>query len=349
MLGEPDALQSRLSQLSEAHVAPLTDLVHRLRARVGSGVVIPYFDPWDGGVDAEVLFLLEAPGPKARDSGFVSRNNPDETARNFFEISQEAGIDRKLSVTWNIIPWYIGTATRIRAANQWDVADGLEPADELIRLLPSLRVIVLLGRKAQRAHGHLARSWPDLLFLACPHPSPMFVNRAPQNKSKILSTFLEIQALLDQDVPLERLSEARPASWPTDTIGTSSVERSGRPVMPKPVAVLMHVADVPAALAWYRAAFPAAVPRPITESNLGILDLNGFSIEIVRSDSKVGAGKSGTVIYWAVDDLNATIARLEGIGATLYRGPMPVESGASMCQVADPFGNLIGLRGAAPS
>ena len=41
--------------------------------------MIPHFDPLDGGSNAQVLFLMEAPGPKASASGFVSRNNPDET------------------------------------------------------------------------------------------------------------------------------------------------------------------------------------------------------------------------------------------------------------------------------
>ncbi|MEZ8336060.1 glyoxalase/bleomycin resistance/dioxygenase family protein, partial [Vibrio splendidus] len=29
-----------------------------------------------------------------------------------------------------------------------------------------------------------------------------------------------------------------------------------------------------------------------------------------------------------------------------YRGPMAIENGLFMCQIEDPFGNLIGLRGA---
>jgi len=36
---------------------------------------------------------------------------------------------------------------------------------------------------------------------------------------------------------------------------------------------------------------------------------------------------------------------LEKLGASLYRGPMPIEDGLGMCQLADPFGNLLGLRG----
>ncbi|TOL44982.1 glyoxalase/bleomycin resistance/dioxygenase family protein, partial [Vibrio parahaemolyticus] len=38
-------------------------------------------------------------------------------------------------------------------------------------------------------------------------------------------------------------------------------------------------------------------------------------------------------------------AHFQKLGARLYRGPMEIEDGLSMCQVEDPFGNLIGLRG----
>ena len=197
MLGKSDALTSRLSQLNDAHVAPLTEFVHELRARKGPDAAIPYFDPWDGGIDADVLFLLEAPGPKARDLGFVSRNNPDETARNFFELSREAGMDRKRTLTWNTVPWYIGDGTRIRPADSADVAEGAEPTDELIRLLPALRSIVLMGKRAQSSRSRLARAWPDMAFFSCPHPSPMFVNRKPGNRAEILTVLVEVQSFLD--------------------------------------------------------------------------------------------------------------------------------------------------------
>ena len=78
---------------------------------MGEDHKIPQFDPLDGGIDAECLFLLEAPGPKAVNSGFVSRNNPDETAKNFFELNVGAGLERSKTITWNVVPWYVGSGT----------------------------------------------------------------------------------------------------------------------------------------------------------------------------------------------------------------------------------------------
>jgi hypothetical protein len=81
-LRDSRARERRLKLLSLAHDEPLTSYVHELRDR-GFGEV-PYFDPLDGGIKAEALFLFEKPGPQAAGSGFISRNNDDPTAENTF-------------------------------------------------------------------------------------------------------------------------------------------------------------------------------------------------------------------------------------------------------------------------
>ena len=112
-----------------------------------------------------------------------------------------------------------------------------------------------------------------------------------------------------------------------------------------PSAILVHVPDVAKGLEWYKKAFPEAVPIYHPDFDFTVLDLNGFSLEIFQADEKVGTGKNGTVIYWSVGNLYVALAHFEALGAYLYRGPMAIENGLSMCQVEDPFGNLIGLRG----
>jgi predicted enzyme related to lactoylglutathione lyase len=113
-----------------------------------------------------------------------------------------------------------------------------------------------------------------------------------------------------------------------------------------PSAVLVHVPDVTEGLEWYKQAFPNAVSVYYPEFDFTVLDLNGFSLEIVQADEKVCSGKSGTVLYWSVASLPVALAHFEALGAHLYRGPMDIENGLSVCQVEDPFGNLIGIRGA---
>ncbi len=85
-----------------------------------------------------------------------------------------------------------------------------------------------------------------------------------------------------------------------------------------PVAVLVYVPDVEVGLQWYQQAFPEAVQMHLPDFDFTVLDVNGFSIEIVQSDDKVSEGKKGTVLYWSVRDLSVEISRFEALGATLY-------------------------------
>lgn len=197
LLGDSDALQARLSQISEAHISQLTNFVDGLRDRLGPDAAIPYFDPWDGGIDAEVLFLLEAPGPKARNSGFVSMNNPDETAKNLFELIHSAGIDRRRIAIWNAVPWYIGSERKIRPATLADIKSGVQSLAELFQLMPKLRAVVLVGLKAQKAEGYIRDCAPDMKIFLSAHPSPMFVNRKLGNRDSILSSWRRVKSFLD--------------------------------------------------------------------------------------------------------------------------------------------------------
>lgn len=87
-LTDTSARKARRAALGQPHIAPLAAFVTRLRQAAGHADEVPDFDPFDGGVLAECLFLLEAPGGRAVGSGFVSRNNPDETAKNFFLLKR---------------------------------------------------------------------------------------------------------------------------------------------------------------------------------------------------------------------------------------------------------------------
>ncbi len=77
--------------LYEPHVEDLTRFVNDMRTAEERGRDIPYFDPFDGGVNARCLFLFEAAGGKAVASGFASRNNCDSSARNFFVLNGGGG------------------------------------------------------------------------------------------------------------------------------------------------------------------------------------------------------------------------------------------------------------------
>jgi uracil-DNA glycosylase len=175
----------KLSLLREEHVAPLTRFVGRLRESKPEAAV-PYFDPTEAGIEARVLLLLEAPGRRSAleaGSGFVSPDNDDQTAQNLWQLLREAGIDRARDVvTWNVVPWYIGDGTKIRATRVSDLDEAQQATRELLSLLPNIRVVVLLGRPAATAWGALGF---DLDVIEASHPSPLNLNTRPERREEI--------------------------------------------------------------------------------------------------------------------------------------------------------------------
>ncbi|OYR19729.1 VOC family protein [Brucella thiophenivorans] len=110
-------------------------------------------------------------------------------------------------------------------------------------------------------------------------------------------------------------------------------------------AVLVHVSDVKAAIEWYHKAFPHAVLKHLEPYDFSYLQIGDVDLEIVPADEKVSSGAAGSVVYWHVEGFDQSLAHLIAIGGTLYRGPLDIQDGMRMCQVKDPWGNCIGLRG----
>ena len=112
-------------------------------------------------------------------------------------------------------------------------------------------------------------------------------------------------------------------------------------------AVMIHVSDVNAAIAWYACAFPRATREKISMSTFEFeyVDVDGVMLELVPADEKISSGVSGSVVYWSVPNLDHALVHFQSLGAELYRGPFEIEDGKRICQVRDPWGNCIGLRG----
>lgn len=171
-----DAVVSRREKLSLSHIAPLRDFVLHLRAENRGAV--PDFDPLDGGIDAQVLFLMEKPGPMTDHtaiagrvgSGFISRDNDDPTAEATLRFMEAAQIDRRTSVIWNTVPWWNGT----RRISPDEHRAGIGQLESLFDLLPKLRVVVGVGAKARKAEPLVKKM--GLEFILSAHPSP--INRA---------------------------------------------------------------------------------------------------------------------------------------------------------------------------
>ena len=105
----------------------LQSFVAQIRAEQRLTDEVPGFDPGNGNAAARFLFVLEAPGPRAVETGVVSFENPDATARNFRAQLAAAGVARADIAIWNVVPCYLGESdrSRIRPAIGRDIAVGV--------------------------------------------------------------------------------------------------------------------------------------------------------------------------------------------------------------------------------
>lgn len=186
---------------------PLNDWVENLRTRLGDGESVPWFDPASGGVAARSLFLLEAPGQKAMGaeaelrrtgSGIISIDNDDPTARNCWMLRDEAGLPYGKSVHWNVVPWYLGTTTRIAAPGKSEIRRATPFLHEVMTLLPSVEVVVPMGRKAQAGWAiYQERYAAKVHTLPTWHPSPRVFASRPAARREILEVMQKAVRLLE--------------------------------------------------------------------------------------------------------------------------------------------------------
>ena len=77
---------------------------------------------------------------------------------------------------------------------------------------------------------------------------------------------------------------------------------------------------------------------------LAMFDVSGIRLTVHVADEYNQPGPSGTVPYWTVSDVDATVRQWSEQGASAHRGPKTIMTGERLCQMLDPFGNLFGLR-----
>ena len=184
-----DAWMNRSVAEVARHMLPLHKYVGELQKK--PGVIVPRFDPLDGGVEAEILFLFEKPGPKTavveypeigRRIGFISRNNDDPTAEATHFFMEQAEISREKTITWNVMPWWNGT-TKLTSD---EIKEGVAALEGLIDLLPNLKVVVFVGRKAERARPLLRDRGLKTFVSAHPSPKVKATNRAKWDEIAVI-------------------------------------------------------------------------------------------------------------------------------------------------------------------
>jgi hypothetical protein len=195
--GQPQ--DPRVQRLDDKHMMFLTDLVRRIRDERGVSSEVPFFDPADGGVTARVLFLFESPGLGAIKSGFISRENPDGTARNFREMNEAAGLERSKTVSWNLVPWFIGSGGEKDRAIQMYRDQAAPYLVALFELLPRLQAVVLVGSNTWKEESFVRSLDPKVEIFTCPMPSPLWVNRDRQaNRARILRILQNVRVFIEK-------------------------------------------------------------------------------------------------------------------------------------------------------
>jgi len=136
-----------------------------------------------------------------------------------------------------------------------------------------------------------------------------------------------VDSVLGRDKLADMAGDGEPAG------GTCSLGAPGN--------VFYFVHDLAEATRWYVARLGAE--PTVRARQLVMFDVAGTRLTLHEADEFNQPGPSGTVAYWAVDDLDATVAQWSAHGASAHRGPKTIMTGERLCQMLDPFGNLFGL------
>lgn len=103
---------------------------------------------------------------------------------------------------------------------------------------------------------------------------------------------------------------------------------------------IYQVGDLQRATEWYTQAlgFGPYFDQPFYVG----FNVGGYELGL-QANAPAAGPVENVVAYWGVDDVAATVARLQQIGATEHSAPMDVGEGIIVATVRDPFGNVFGV------
>lgn len=105
--------------------------------------------------------------------------------------------------------------------------------------------------------------------------------------------------------------------------------------------VIYHVADLDHAKAWYAAAFKQ---QPYFDEPFYVgFNVAGYELGLNPDLKAAPPGPGGSIAYWRVNEIESAVDHFVTTGATLVSAAQDVGGGIKVAEVADPFGNRIGL------
>jgi predicted enzyme related to lactoylglutathione lyase len=110
-------------------------------------------------------------------------------------------------------------------------------------------------------------------------------------------------------------------------------------IMIKGLRTAMYpVADLDQAKAWYTEVFGVA---PYFDQPFYVgFAVGGFELGLVPDGQP---GTAGSRVFWGVDDIEADVARIVALGATVLNAVQDVGEGIKVAELNDPFGNVLSL------
>lgn len=196
----PGALALKRGHLRDPHVAPINDLADAIADAEGiARGLVPYVDPQLGGIHARVLALLDNPSTKAEagtGSGLLSLENDDRSAKNCAAFYNDIGLGPELLVHWNVAPAPI-SGEKNSGSSIDERERGAVWLQELVALLPNLKVVLLMGDNARDGWKRSGLTLPKVVIPeAVPHPSQRGLNNA-DGRVRLRRALLETNAALE--------------------------------------------------------------------------------------------------------------------------------------------------------
>ncbi len=107
-------------------------------------------------------------------------------------------------------------------------------------------------------------------------------------------------------------------------------------------AIMLFVDDPEAVGRWW-----ATITGSELENDSGFwwFTLGGTGVEIGfhPADDEMNPLGRSTVPYFQITDLESALSVVNDHGGRRHRGPLEIDPGRRIAQVADPFGNIVGL------
>ena len=104
---------------------------------------------------------------------------------------------------------------------------------------------------------------------------------------------------------------------------------------------IYKVTDLAKAKAWYKNLF--GIEPYFDEPFYVGFNVGGFELGLDPDVSDHKPGPGGSVTYWGVESMDATMKSLKAGGAKIHSDARDVGEGIKVASVLDPFGNVVGL------